>query len=615
MKEYLIGIVSAPEDESALNQEQLQTVARDSGFECSIKVVDPIKDIAAFRDWVEDCHKAHGFAFIALDDQTGTLGVLLYGFTHLPVIRIPREKVAAINHLPAIGTIEQAILHLSRFVHETDSYSDEQPRVSPNHNDLFFEESEPVDEAALEAEDKEELELIDKAFKDKSWLSGENHSLSPKMEEPPTPKVRKHTILDYTPALRSAIMLSRHLAIRDNTDEISPSQLLEAFIATDNSACGEALRQLCEEPRLIYEFVANVPRINLRKPVALIPLAEQTMYCIEQAKKYARQKERIYIDTFDVMRAMLLMSTQHNDLLRGWGIEPQTLLDDRLPFDLIDEYAVVREEEERHERIRPRKPLSTRELSALMQQVPQHLLPRSQPMPEPRKEKAAAPKEIKLEKSAIKEPAVLTPNSIRRFSQDNPPLDLVEQVCDTLLGGSIIGMPTDTTYVLAADATNARAVERLLSLRAQTDETPLVVLFDTPTALQNMITGYSPEVRKLTNIGWPGGLVLKLRRKGNALRHAGIDGNLYLRQPASYPVLAIISMMGRPLAVIDSGCDNANKVRKEFASKLAMILDTGMDGTGPELIVDGTDDAPVILHRGEYVASEVLNFFDKINGK
>ena len=593
----LLGIAIAASGTRDAEDKSFVEFADDFGFDCSLITVDAVRDAEALREWVNRCHDAGVQAFLTLDDASGFLGIMLHGLTNRPVLRIPASDDIKTSHIPAVATPEQAILHLARF------------HTTPVSTEISCEQtSEPACVTAAPSEpeilpdtkeDDEDLERLNQAFEEKSWQHNKPDVAVSASNQPDT---SRPAILDYTPALRAAIVLSRHIALRDETPEISPRQLFLAFLCTDHCAASDAIRHLCQSPRDLYAVVADVPKVNLKAPVALVPLAQETMQCIDLAKKQARLETRPYIDSLDVMNALAQIDRDVALTLQDWNVDRSAMQTRDFPIQLPNEYAPIQEEEERRERIRPRKPLSTRELSAMMQQLPPHLLPSHQPLPPPAKAQPQKVSLADLPKQSLRKTPEPTRNTIRRFDADCPPLDLVETVCDELLAGRIVAMPTDTTYILAADATNAKAVDRLRVLKTPEPESPLVVLFDTSAMLESITPPVPQYARPLVQAGWPGPMILRLPRKGGAMRHAGDGSDIFLRQPRDYAVLAFLSMIGRPLATIDSGCENANRARKAYSGRLDLILDTGNDGTGPETIINATDpESFSIVYRGGYL--------------
>ena len=119
----------------------------------------------------------------------------------------------------------------------------------------------------------------------------------------------------------------------------------------------------------------------------------------------------------------------------------------------------------------------------------------------------------------------------------------VEQAARRLAAGSLVGMPTETVYGLAADADNATAVHRIFEAKGRPADHPLIVHLAPGTGAQGWRAGVDHYARDvpafataLMNAFWPGPLTLILpRRDGVAAVAAGGQDSVGLRCPA-HPV-------------------------------------------------------------------------------
>ena len=58
--------------------------------------------------------------------------------------------------------------------------------------------------------------------------------------------------------------------------------------------------------------------------------------------------------------------------------------------------------------------------------------------------------------------------------------DLIRQAVDRLKAGELVGMPTETVYGLAADATNPQAVRKIFAAKHRPADHPLIVHLHNP---------------------------------------------------------------------------------------------------------------------------------------
>jgi tRNA threonylcarbamoyl adenosine modification protein (Sua5/YciO/YrdC/YwlC family) len=176
--------------------------------------------------------------------------------------------------------------------------------------------------------------------------------------------------------------------------------------------------------------------------------------------------------------------------------------------------------------------------------------------------------------------------------------------------GDLVVLPTDTVYGVAADAFNPAAVQKLLDAKGRGRQSPPPVLvpgFDTVAALAEHIT---PEVEKLADAFWPGGLTIVVSAQSTLAWDLGeTNGTVALRMPDHALVREFLSETG-PLAVSSANLTGkpaaltATEAFDQLGDRVAVYLDAG-ESSGSRAgstIVDATptrDGQPVrILREG-----------------
>jgi tRNA A37 threonylcarbamoyladenosine synthetase subunit TsaC/SUA5/YrdC len=76
--------------------------------------------------------------------------------------------------------------------------------------------------------------------------------------------------------------------------------------------------------------------------------------------------------------------------------------------------------------------------------------------------------------------------------------------------GELVVIPTDTVYGVAADAFDAKAVERLLAAKGRGRQSPPPVLVAGITTLRALVADVPEPVERLVEAFWPGGLTIVL---------------------------------------------------------------------------------------------------------
>ncbi|WP_442907454.1 L-threonylcarbamoyladenylate synthase [Hydrogenophaga sp. BPS33] len=196
-----------------------------------------------------------------------------------------------------------------------------------------------------------------------------------------------------------------------------------------------------------------------------------------------------------------------------------------------------------------------------------------------------------------------------------------------LAGGSLVGMPTETVYGLAADADNATAVHRIFEAKGRPSDHPLIVHLAPGAGAHGWRAGvdhYAREVpafaAALMQAFWPGPLTVILPRRADvAAVAAGGQDSVGLRCP-SHPVAQALLSAAAALGVSGVAAPSANRfgrvsptaaahVAEEFAAlgeDDLLILDGGASRVGIEsTIVDCTRAHPVLLRPGMVTVAQL----------
>lgn len=192
----------------------------------------------------------------------------------------------------------------------------------------------------------------------------------------------------------------------------------------------------------------------------------------------------------------------------------------------------------------------------------------------------------------------------------------IAQAVQTLVAGGLLGLPTETVYGLAADATNEQAIAGIFAAKGRPADHPLIV----HVAAAEQVPVFASEVpafaQRLMDAFWPGPLTLILpRREGVATASAGGQNSIGLRCP-SHPVAQALLQACAVAGLAGLSAPSANKfgrvspttaahVQSEFGDAL-LILDGGACEVGIEsTIVDCTRGVPVLLRPGRITRDQI----------
>jgi L-threonylcarbamoyladenylate synthase len=184
---------------------------------------------------------------------------------------------------------------------------------------------------------------------------------------------------------------------------------------------------------------------------------------------------------------------------------------------------------------------------------------------------------------------------------------------DAILAGELVCIPTETVYGIAADATNAEAVEKIFSAKNRPADNPLIVHVSDFIQLDDIVAEWTEAADLLANRFWPGPLTLVLRK--SEFIPDSVTGGLdtvAIRMPDHAVALELIEACGVPLAAPSANRfmrlspTRAEMVAPEIAERVACILDGGPCRVGLEsTVVDVTSNNVKILRPGGVSRGEI----------
>ena len=192
----------------------------------------------------------------------------------------------------------------------------------------------------------------------------------------------------------------------------------------------------------------------------------------------------------------------------------------------------------------------------------------------------------------------------------------VQQAVDALCAGELLGLPTETVYGLAADASNENAVAKIFQAKGRPSNHPLIVHVAHADSVKKFASDIPDFAQKLMSQFWPGPLTLILPRQTEmAAAAAGGQNSVGLRcpsHPVAYEVLKACAAKGvwglaAPSANLFGRVSptSAAHVQFEFGDAL-LILDGGKCEVGIESsIVDCTRGVPVLLRPGQISRNQI----------
>ena len=190
----------------------------------------------------------------------------------------------------------------------------------------------------------------------------------------------------------------------------------------------------------------------------------------------------------------------------------------------------------------------------------------------------------------------------------------IAQAAWAIRQGGLVGLPTDTVYGLAADATDDDAVAGVFRAKGRPPDKPLIALVAT-LAMAEACANFPSPARALAEKFWPGPLTLVLPRAAacplSPLVHQGAPG-VSLRIPGNETARAVVEAAGRPLTAPSanpSGAPSpltAAEVVAGLGAHIALVIDGGRaaERLGSTLL-DLTGEPPRLLRAGVVTAEAI----------
>jgi L-threonylcarbamoyladenylate synthase len=164
-----------------------------------------------------------------------------------------------------------------------------------------------------------------------------------------------------------------------------------------------------------------------------------------------------------------------------------------------------------------------------------------------------------------------------------------------LRAGDVVGLPTETVYGLAADATQGEAVARIYEAKGRPSFNPLIShVASLEEAMRH--AEFDKQALRLADAFWPGPLTLVLPFRVTSpvsdLARAGLD-TIALRVPSHPVARALIEAVGRPLAAPSANLSGrvspttAADVAADLGQRVALVVDGGPSDVGLESTILG----------------------------
>lgn len=172
-----------------------------------------------------------------------------------------------------------------------------------------------------------------------------------------------------------------------------------------------------------------------------------------------------------------------------------------------------------------------------------------------------------------------------------------------LRDGGVLVFPTETSYGLAVDATNSKAVAKIYKIkkRAREKSLPIIVADLKMAEKYALITTLA---RQLARRFFPAPLtlVVRLRGKNKLAKNISSNGKIAFRVPSNEFARNLAVRLGKPITSTSANISGQKPIFSlQSIENLPanLFIDGGiLPARKPSTIIDGTGKEPIVLRRG-----------------
>lgn len=197
----------------------------------------------------------------------------------------------------------------------------------------------------------------------------------------------------------------------------------------------------------------------------------------------------------------------------------------------------------------------------------------------------------------------------RLFVKHSNQNEVIGQTCEVLQKGGLVVFPSDTVYGLLVDATNKKAVEKLLEFKKRPKGKPISMFTDGFNMMQKYVEILPEQLKRLKHI-LPGSytIVLPSRHQTSELLEAE-NGSMGVRY-VNYPyVQHLIEAFGRPTTATSANTSGRRphytvdsllqNITNQQSALIDLVVDTGrLPYKKPSTVVDYSKGNLKILRKG-----------------
>jgi len=187
----------------------------------------------------------------------------------------------------------------------------------------------------------------------------------------------------------------------------------------------------------------------------------------------------------------------------------------------------------------------------------------------------------------------------------HPQKRLIRLAADIVRGGGLIAYPTDSCYALGCHLGDARALERLRSIRG-IDGRHYLTLMCRDLAEISAYAIVDDACFRLLKRAMPGSYTFILRARREVPRRVTRKKTIGVRIPGHPAAQALLVELDEPMLSTTLTLpgdavplSEPQDIRQRLERQLELIIDAGSCGTEPSTVIDLTADEPQVLRKGK----------------
>jgi L-threonylcarbamoyladenylate synthase len=182
----------------------------------------------------------------------------------------------------------------------------------------------------------------------------------------------------------------------------------------------------------------------------------------------------------------------------------------------------------------------------------------------------------------------------------------VRMAVAALRAGEAVALPTETVYGLAANALDARAVEKIFAIKGRPAQNPIIVHVSSIQMARRCAAEWPELAQRLAGAFWPGPLTLVLPKSQLIPSIVTASGNTVGVRWPKHPLMeAVLRKCDFPLAAPSANASGqvspttAEHVQRSLGSRIQLVVDGGPTPVGIEsTVLDLVESPPRLLRPG-----------------